>query len=124
MKRIADSSFLLAFFDRNDDRRPQAKAFLEDPQPILVPQEVASETLSVIQRRFGHEDSVRFWGSLLALPNIQPVPCAPHDGTFARFRKAPGTMSFVDAAVVEHCVRRGARPLCFDSDIDQAVRAG
>jgi hypothetical protein len=37
------------------------------------------------------------------------------------FRDAEGELSWTDAAVVAHCLREDAQPLCFDPAIEGAV---
>jgi predicted nucleic acid-binding protein len=49
LSRVADTSFLLAFFDLDDARSEEAAERLEDPEPILVRPEVLAGFLGLTQ---------------------------------------------------------------------------
>lgn len=122
MSRVADSSFLIATMDEDDPRRPEARERAGDPAPILVPPEVLGETIGVIQARVGHEAARTVWDGLGHLPNLVFLNSTQGDEIAGVFLEADGDLSWVDAAVVVHCEREDAEPLCFDPAIEAVYR--
>lgn len=63
--RIADTSLLYALFSKDDVHHKEAKERFKVPDPILIPAEIWSETISLIQYRQGYDMAVEvenlFW---------------------------------------------------------------
>ncbi len=123
MNRVADSSFLITLLDTEDPRRPGAQAIATEPAPILVPAEVVSEMIGVIHARAGYPSAQRLWDGLGEMGNVVHLNTTHQEDVAPIFLAAEGRLSWVDAAVVAHCLREDAEPLCFDQDIEAAYEA-
>lgn len=122
MTRVADSSFLIALFDRKDARQDAARRLLREPEPIVIPVEVLGETLGVVHRRVGFEAAKAVWRALINTDNVEILETADVEAVTEAFHGAKGKLSWVDAAVVVTCRMESATPLCFDEHIARAVR--
>lgn len=122
MSRVADSSFLVALFDEDDHRHGSAWERAEDPDPVLVPPEVLTETLGVMQARYGHGVADGIWEGLGTIPTVVHLNSTRQENVAPVFREAGGALSWTDAAVVAHCLREDAEPLCFDDAIEETWR--
>ncbi len=122
MSKVVDSSFLIALFDEDDHRHERAWGQAEEPEPLLVPPEVLTETLGVMHARFdyGIADGIR--EGLGKIPTVVHLNTTPQEHIGQIFQEANGVLSWTDAAVVAHCLVEEAEPLCFDSDIEEFYR--
>lgn len=123
--RVADTSALYALFSMNDVHHTRALDAIEDPSPILVPPEILSETLALIQYRHGFALAEEAGAFLRGLPHVE-IPVADEaatDAAWDAFRDAGGRVSYPDATVVAACRREGADVLAFDKNIRAALRA-
>ncbi len=120
--RVADTSALYACFVPGDAHHGLAITALERPEPILVPAEILSEVLGLLEFRHGAPFARRAGAFLRRLPHVevQPTPDEPWDDlqgsawdTFA----AGGKLSHRDAIVVAWCRKRGLQPFTFDQAI-------
>jgi predicted nucleic acid-binding protein len=121
LTRIADSSFLMAAFDRRDARRGKALEDLSSPETILVPIEVLGETLGVVQRRLGAQVARTLWSDLRTIKHVQFLTTSEIEATAALFVESQ-KLSWVDAAVVHWCITKDAEPLSFDPEIVRRVK--
>lgn len=121
MTSVADSSFIITIFDRDDPRHGAARDLARDPEPILVPPEVLGETLGVVHARHGYDLELEVWQGLLAIPNLSVGEQAAPGRTGAVFEEAGGTLSWVDAAVVARCREEDAQPPALEPDIVEAA---
>lgn len=119
MTRVADSSFLIAVYDREDPRRELALERLTGPVPIVVPPEVVAETLGVVQSRAGYEVARTIHGELAELVHVSFADATDPDAVAEVFEEGAGALSWVDAAVVWRCRSDDAEPLSFDAEIEE-----
>lgn len=122
MARIADTSFLLTLFDAQDPRRKAAKEWAAEADAIAIPPEVLGETLGVSHSRQGYAKAEEIFLWLAKMPHIELLDTTDVSRIAEIFRHAAGKLSWVDAAVVAWCRQLGGKPLCFDPDIEKAVR--
>lgn len=118
MSRVADSSFLIAVYDRDDARRELALERLAGPVPIDVPPEVLGETLGVVHARAGFDAASATFEELGALGHVRFPDATDPSAVAEVFLEAEGALSWVDAAVVWRCRLEDAEPLCFDEEIE------
>lgn len=121
--RVADTSALYALFSENDVHHEEAREALENPDPVLVPAEIWSETIALIQYRQGFEDALRAGEYLLDLPHFDVKPSVKSriEDAWSLFLNADGDLSQPDACVVALCLEEDAEPLAFDEAIGEAV---
>jgi predicted nucleic acid-binding protein len=118
MSRVADTSFLFAAFDRSDSRQAAAFEELREPSPIHVPPEVVGEMLGVLQKRKGADAAREFWTQIQAIPHLRMLDTTDTVGVSNVYRDSK-RLTWVDASVVHWCRHLGARPLCYDQDIQR-----
>ncbi len=68
--RIADTSLLYALFSENDVHHQEAMRKFKTPEPILIPFEIWSETISLIHYRQGYGMAVKADNALLSLSYV------------------------------------------------------
>ena len=117
--QVADTSFLYALFSKSDVFHGKARKTAASADTILVPTEIYSETLSLIQYRrgFGPARDAGLW--LRSQRKIQILGPSPSliDHTWGIFRSARGRLSYPDSIVLAWCRERRAGPLAFDQAI-------
>lgn len=119
--KVADTSFLVAFFDEDDARSEEAAARLATTQPVVVSPEVLVETLGVLKAKGGRSVAAGALDDLMRLENLEwSTECNPV-GAHAIYRAEPA-LSYVDAAVVELSVRLGADLLTYDLAQQRAAK--
>ncbi len=117
--RVADTSFLYALFSEGDVFHQRAIREAERHEPILVPAEILSETLALIQYRHGF-DLARTAGEWLRTQDLVEtgLPTGETlDATWREFTTAHGRLSYPDAVVVRWCRSAGADPLSYDTHL-------
>lgn len=121
---VLDSSFLVAYFNERDVHHKSAlrvmKKLIEgDFDPILMPEYVFLEVVTVLAARRGHSTALSVGRTLLNSEEVEFVPCSEY------FVQAMDTfaleghlgLSFTDAAIVAICRQRGAEHVAtFDAD--------
>jgi predicted nucleic acid-binding protein len=124
--RIADTSLLYALFSASDVHHDEAVRRMEDPETVLVPSEIWSETISLIQHRQGFEAAVAAGGDLMALPHVELLPSRMDviRAAWNHYRGARGRLSIADCMVLEWCMNRRASPLSFDKRMLERFRSG
>jgi|GEM_PF-2403429 len=117
--RIADTSILYALFSEGDVHHREAVRSMSDPETVLVPSEIWSETISLIQRRQGFEAANLAGEDLLGLPHVELLPSRLDitRASWVIFREGKGSLSLADSIVLSWCVQRDAVPLTFDGKI-------
>jgi len=114
--QVADTSFLYALFSRSDVFHAKARKAARSTDAILVPSEIYSETISLIQYRRGFgpaRDAGTWLRSQRKIQILGPSPSLLHRA-WDIFRSARGQLSYPDAVVLGWCRERRARPLAFD----------
>lgn len=122
--RIADTSVLYALFSRDDIHHADAVQGMKRPEPILIPSEIWSETISLIHYRQGFESAARCGEALMDLPHVE-FTASTMDivrDSWKNFLKAGGELSLADCTVLVWCRKARANPLSFDEKI--VSRAG
>ncbi len=119
MVRIADSSALYALFSSQDAHHEEARAQVEDPEPIVVPGEIHAETLALIQYRGGFDLAREAGKALRGLPHVdvQATTAELREAAWAAFGESGGALSFPDAIVIAWCRTMGSAPLAFDAEL-------
>jgi predicted nucleic acid-binding protein len=112
--RVADTSFLVAFFDADDARHDKARKALAAARPAVVNCEVLVELLGVLKVKAGRPASLAALHALLRFPNVEWDEHGDVVGAYERMRSHSG-LSFVDAAVVQCALRRKAELLSYDA---------
>jgi len=117
--RIADTSLLYALFSRNDVHHEEATDRMRSPETVLIPSEIWSETLSLIQYRQGFDMAVNAGRGLLELPHVELLPSSMDiiRASWNIYRQSKGSLSFPDCVVVSWCLDMKGTPLTFDEDI-------
>jgi predicted nucleic acid-binding protein len=125
--KVADTSALYALFRENDAHHGQAKAQLASGEGIVVPAEILTETLCLIQFRAGFPAAKAAAAFLARVPSVevQPTHDNPWDdlqGEAARcFDASGGKLSRADAVVVAWCRKRGLQPWSYDRGLVASV---
>jgi predicted nucleic acid-binding protein len=127
--KVADTSALYALFRANDAHHAQAKAQLATGEPILVPAEILTETLCLVQFRAGFAPAREVARFLERTPCVEvaPTPDDPWDdilGEAARcFEAGGGLLSRADAVVVAWSRKRRLEPWSYDRELLAATRS-
>lgn len=122
--RIADTSFLYALFSETDQFHARALEAAKSPEAILVPAEIFSETISLIQYRQGHA-AARAAGEWIREQGRVELGVASRvrlESAWATFVAARGRLSYPDAIVLAWCEGRGVSPLAFDEALLRSRR--
>ena len=123
---VLDSSFLIAFHNRNDVHHPAAAEGMEEllagtwGQALLL-EYVFLEVVTVLLVRRGHQTAARVGTLLLEASEVEFVPCSEFFlGSFDTFRtQRGGRLSFADAAIVTAARRFDvSRIATFDRDFE------
>jgi predicted nucleic acid-binding protein len=113
MSHVADTSFLVAFFDADDARHQASRKALAAARPVVIPVEVLVELLGVLKVKAGRPASLAALDSLLRIPTVEWDERGDVVGAYERMR-SEAKLSFVDAAAIQCALRRGARLLSYD----------
>lgn len=122
--RVADTSALYALLFESDFHHEEAKKLFEDPEMIIVPAEIWSETISLIHFRDGYESAREKGSFLLDLPHLDVRTSLERyvQEAWNRYLEAEGKLSYPDSVVVIWCEEEDGRPLAFDEKIQKRVR--
>ena len=117
--RIADTSILFALFSEGDVHHDEAVRLMSDPEVVLVPSEIWSETISLIHARQGFDAAALAGEDLMSLPHVELLPSRMDviRESWAIFREEKGSLSLTDCTVLSWCKGRDASPLTFDMEI-------
>jgi predicted nucleic acid-binding protein len=125
--KVADTSALYALFLENDAHHAQATAQLVTGEPIVVPSEILTETIGLIQLRLGPAPAVAASRFLTVTPclEIQPTPDDPWDNLQREardcFEQGRGQLSQADAIVIAWCRKRNLEPWSYDRELVAAI---
>lgn len=117
--RVADTSFLYALFSETDHFHRRALESAADPDPILIPPEIFSETISLVHFRQGHA-AARAAGEWLRSQGgieIGVGSRAAGERAWSVYLHGRGRLSYPDSVVLAWCEGRGVKPLAFDEAI-------
>ncbi len=122
--RIADTSALYALFNENDKHHEEAKENFEETDPIIIPPEIWSEIISLIQYRQGKEDAVEAGKALLDLPHVdlRSGNIGLLRSSWETFTDSDKDLSFPDSVVVSWCDDKDATPLSFDEGLNSSTK--
>jgi len=120
---VADTSALFALFAIDDPHHARARVELSRQRAFAVPSEILTETLAILQRRFGREASQAAFETLVAIPHarIAATRQAVVDRAVASSRQG-GPLTYQDWIVVHSCALAGAQPWTYDNDLRRACR--
>lgn len=114
--RIGDTSALYAAFVAEDTLHEEGRTAVEDSDPILIPSEIFSETMALLQLRFDFDQAQKVGKFIRELPHVrvEGSPNALVRAAWEEYQDAEGDLSLPDAFVVAWCRAESARPLSFD----------
>ena len=117
--RIADTSALYAFFSKNDVHHKEAVNEVRNPETILVPSEIWSETISLIDYRQGFDMAVKAGKALLNLPHVELLSSRMDivRSSWDKYQETNGDLSVPDCTVLIWCDDKDAAPLTFDKNM-------
>jgi predicted nucleic acid-binding protein len=115
--RIADTSVLYALFSQNDVHHEEAVGEVKTPEPILIPSEIWSETMSLIQYRQGFDMAGKAGKALLDLPHVERLSSRVDivRSSWDTYQKTGDNLSFPDCIVLVWCNDKDATPLTCDN---------
>ena len=113
MSPVADTSFLIAFFDGDDARHAAARKVMAAAQPVVIGCETLVEMLGVLKVKADRRTALAALKSLLRMPNVEWDEHGDVLGAY-EMMEAEATLSYVDAAVVQCSLRRKADLLSYD----------
>lgn len=117
--RIADTSLLYALFSREDIHHDEAVLRMQEPETVLIPSEIWSETISLIHYRQGFDMAIKAGNALLGLPHVEVLSSRMDilRSSWRTYVEAEGKPSIADCIVLAWCDDKRATPLTFDEDI-------
>jgi predicted nucleic acid-binding protein len=121
--KVADTSALYALFRANDAHHAKAKAQLATGEPIVIPAEILTETLCLVQMRAGfvHAQAAARFLAKTPCVEVQQTHDDPWDdiqGEAGRcFDAGAGRLSRADAVVVAWCRKRRLAPWSYDKEL-------
>lgn len=120
--KVADTSALYALIDADDTHHQAAAAAIAAEYGVIVPAEIWSETLCLVQFRMGHAAARAAADYLRNHPQIeiQPTPADVWEDLAGKAETLHGDhvkLSFADAVVAAWCQGRGLQPLAFDQNL-------
>lgn len=121
MTRVADTSFLYAFFVLKDAHHDDAVAAMSSAEPIVVPTEILAETIDLLAWRFDHRAALQSLDDLRTLEHVRFGEAANVDAVRNLYAEHAGKLSLEDCYVVQICRVLGAKPLTFDRRLMKAV---
>ena len=119
--KVADTSFLVAFFDADDSRHAAARDELAKADTVRVPTEILVETLAVIKHKADLAAARKAAAALMAIPQIQWQESCDLPAAYAIYREEK-RLSLPDAIVVHSCLQAKAACLTFDERQAQAIK--
>ncbi len=114
--QVADTSFLYALFSKSDVFHQRARKAATTADVIVVPSEIYSETVSVIQYRRGFAAARDAGTWMRSQKRIQIMASSRSllERSWGIFRAARGQLSYPDAVVVAWCRERRTTPFALD----------
>lgn len=116
--RVADTSFLYAFFNANDAHHRAAQDAMESSEPILIPHGIYQETLDLIRYRQGKATARACQDYLDGLPHaaIAPVAKARDMDEASHLFQAHERLSYADCLPLVVAGWGGHEVLSFDDE--------
>src|SRR5438552_3565293 len=114
---IADSSGLISLLidtDSNHDVAVKAATKLaEDGTSVLIPSEVLAETINILGKKFGHEQTAQVVDDLSQSAAFLVVPTSDimRKDALARFRVATASVSYTDCLVMAVADTHGTKEI-------------
>jgi predicted nucleic acid-binding protein len=118
---VGDTSALYAVFDADDEHHEEAKRALEEPEPVVAPTEILTETVDLIGYHASHDLARQALDWLLERPNVRVADPVHVPAVRDIHSTAEGKLSLADALVVQTCRALGADLLAFDAAIEKRV---
>lgn len=103
---IADTSFIIAFFDRTDRRHDETRVAFEKADHVLISTEVLVETFGVVKARAGRGAAQTVLRDLMRLENVGWEEHCDIAAVFRICEEEP-TLSFPDAVGIHNSLRTG-----------------
>jgi predicted nucleic acid-binding protein len=114
---------LYALFSETDEFHERAIDAVRESGPIIIPHEIFSETIALVQYRQGFRVALRVGDWLLHQGRFSiPLREGPElVDSWRIFRSARGALNYPDCVVVAWCHKLNAEPLSFDEAILRRV---
>jgi predicted nucleic acid-binding protein len=103
---IADSSGLISLLIDTDSNHAAAHdiaaQLTEDGTTVLIPSEVLAETINILGKKFGHEQTAQVIDDLFqsAAFTVTPSSDVMRKDALSRFRETTGSISYTDCLVM------------------------
>lgn len=110
---VADTSFLIAFFDLDDPRHSETKKWFANTDHVVVSTEILVETLGVLKSKIGRKAAESAVEILLGIENVGWEENCDLMASY-RIYKRRKTGSLMDAMVIHLCNRLDTTPLTYD----------
>jgi len=122
--RIADTSALYASFVQGDRHHEESRGLFASAEPTVVPAEIFSETLGLLQLRVGFPAARDAGSAIRSTPHVrvEPTSAAFLVHAWDEYEAAAGRLSFADAVVVAWCLGATASAITFDKEIARRTR--
>lgn len=117
---VADTSFLVALFDQDDDHHDHARRLMRSTDHVLISTETLIETLGVLKAKLGRQAAKDALEGLIRLENVGWEEQCDIMNAYRLYHRRK-TRSLVDAIVIHNCVRLGVPPLTFDKRLAAIV---
>lgn len=124
--KVVDTSALYATLVVNDPFHRRATDVVASGEPLLVPAEIFSETIALVQYRHGSGAALEAARVLRGKPNIEIQP-TPDDfwedilGAVPKIHAAHPKLSYPDAVVVAWAKARNLAVLAYDEALLEAA---
>jgi predicted nucleic acid-binding protein len=110
---VADTSFLVAFFDRDDRHHHAARSAFAEADQVIILTEVLVEMLGVLKGKLDRRAADSALVDLMRIENVAWQETCDIMAAY-RLRSERKTLSIVDAMVIHASVRSGTELLSFD----------
>lgn len=121
MTHVADTSLLVASFDRRDPRHEEARKRMGEAATLVVPTEILVEVQGVLKAKAGRAAADAALEDLMRLQNVLWAECCDFQQA-AEIYRAEKPLSFPDAVVVQQAIRRKMELLSFDDNQAKALK--
>ena len=121
MTHVADTSLLVASFDRADPRHAEARKLLEAASTLVIPTEILVELQGVLKAKAGRAAADAALLDLMRLQNVLWAECCDFRQTYDIY-SSEKALSFPDAIVVQQALARKMDLLSFDDDQAKVVK--
>lgn len=110
---VADSSFLVALFDKRDTHHQDARRRFTSAEHVIITTEILVETLGVLKTKAGRKTAATALEKLLQVENVGWEETCDLMAAYRIYHKK-NTNSLTDAMAIQHCLRLDTELLTYD----------